>query len=842
VINPLSQDNANNTETPIVRVHGGNRAQQHLTLLALSLLVSAAGLFTPIVGLPKPTHALALPTVAVALLFLMAELGRLHIEIRRSAITLSLSDAALIVGLFTLAPAHVVLLRLVVCFPVLAVLYRHSPIRFAVNTGTMLLESAACATVLTSLGAANPTSLRSWLIAMVAVQVSGLLSGLVVNLAIKLNGDTETLRDVIGGLALGAGVSGVTGVLGIMCVGLTASGPAGRWLLAAAVVVGLLVYRGYARLFERKTALEAVHGFSRSLDTDAGTHALLENILVAVPALVGAARAEILLPAAETGHSRVALVDGKLRIEPAEDIEWPIRRVLGTGQAVAFGRHNRQRRVRELLRSASMRELMIAPLPTEHGATGAVIAMDRLGQVRGFRRADLMLFETLALHAAVALQNVELVDQLRHDIDHDRLTGLMSRSGIVDLLRERDAGSVVLVQLSSLGDVNDALGHTAGDALLVAAADRVRSGVRAGTPVGRIDNDVFAVLLDAADPVEVEAFGERMQSRFSDAVEIDDVPISMGSSIGIASGRAGDNLLRQAEIALRAAGGRDGGFRVYEPGMEPPSARRLSIAAELRQVLADQKSARDVVTFYQPKADMKTGRVQAVEALVRWMHRDRGLVPPADFIPVVESTGLVRPLTIHVLHAAMRDAKRWQLGGRALSVAVNLSAHSLHDPRLVGDVMSVLSAHDADPSLLTLEITESAVMDDPDRARDVLEELAALGVSLSVDDFGTGYSSLAYLARLPVSEVKVDRMFVSRMTSDPRDAAVVRSVVDLGHSLNLRVVAEGVEDRACWNALIDAGVDVAQGYLLSRPVPAEDLERWLSQRDAESAAHVEATT
>jgi EAL domain-containing protein (putative c-di-GMP-specific phosphodiesterase class I) len=269
--------------------------------------------------------------------------------------------------------------------------------------------------------------------------------------------------------------------------------------------------------------------------------------------------------------------------------------------------------------------------------------------------------------------------------------------------------------------------------------------------------------------------------------------------------------------------------------MDPPSADRLAIAAELRRVLADPVLADQVVPYFQPKARLLDGQVHAVEALVRWQHPLRGLVPPDDFIPIVESTDLVRPLTLHVLDRSLRQAATWAAAGRPLVVAVNLSARNLLDPRLVDDVRALLLGHGLPASSLSLEITESAVMDDPVRAQSVLEGLAALGVQLSVDDFGTGYSSLAYLARLPVSEVKVDRAFVRRMTTERRDAAVVRSVVDLGHSLGLRVVAEGVEDQDCYDALRDMGCDIAQGYLLSRPLPGADLDRWLAERPSEAA-------
>jgi EAL domain-containing protein (putative c-di-GMP-specific phosphodiesterase class I) len=254
-------------------------------------------------------------------------------------------------------------------------------------------------------------------------------------------------------------------------------------------------------------------------------------------------------------------------------------------------------------------------------------------------------------------------------------------------------------------------------------------------------------------------------------------------------------------------------------------------------VLADPAQAGQIVAFYQPKSALSSGRICGVEALVRWQHPSKGLIPPVDFVPVVETTDLVRPLTLRMLDQALTELARWSSLDLALTVAVNLSARSLHDRDLVDDVSGLLRRHHVDPRLLTLEITESAVMEDPGEAKHVLDGLSGLGVSLSVDDFGTGYSSLSYLAQLPVDEVKVDRSFVSRITTDERAAAIVRSVVDLGHSLNLSVVAEGVEDQHCWDALIEVGCDVAQGYLLSKPLPRDQFETWLSAHAHSFSAH-----
>jgi len=520
-------------------------------------------------------------------------------------------------------------------------------------------------------------------------------------------------------------------------------------------------------------------------------------------------------------------MDDQVVFRRVESLEAPIRQVLATGEALVSGRHSRPT-PRSILAADGATELMVAPLPPEAGPAGALLVRGRLGHLRGFKHGDLLLFETLTSHAGVALGRARLVDRLRHDIGHDRLTGLLNRPGFADALAEVEGSRAVLaVHLNSVREVTEALGHAAGDSLIQTAAQRVTAAVPQDSLIGRVDNDVLAVLLLDASEGQARGTADRILSRFQAPVELRGAPIACSAVIGIALSEDRCDLLRRAEIALRATTIRRPVGR-YEVGMEPPSARRLAVAAELRRVLADPAQARQIVAFYQPKSALSSGRICGVEALVRWQHPSRGLIPPVDFVPVVESTDLVRPLTLHMLNQALADLARWSSQDLALTVAVNLSARSLHDRALIEDVSGLLQKHRVDPELLTLEITESAVMEDPGEAQDVLDGLSKLGVSLSVDDFGTGYSSLSYLAQLPVDEVKVDRSFVSRITTDERAAAIVRSVVDLGHSLNLCVVAEGVEDQDCWDALTEVGCDVAQGYLLSKPLPRDQFEAWLS--------------
>jgi EAL domain-containing protein (putative c-di-GMP-specific phosphodiesterase class I) len=290
--------------------------------------------------------------------------------------------------------------------------------------------------------------------------------------------------------------------------------------------------------------------------------------------------------------------------------------------------------------------------------------------------------------------------------------------------------------------------------------------------------------------------------------------------------------MRRADVAMYVAKRGHTRVAVYDAKQDQHSPARLQLVGELRRAI----DAGGLVLHHQPKASLRTGALVGSEALVRWEHPQRGLVPPDEFVPLAEHTGLIRPLSRWVLDAGLRQCRAWRDQGLQIPVSINLSARDLHDPQLPELVASLLERWDVVPNMLKLEITESAVMADAERAIDVLGRLRSMGVRISIDDFGTGYSSLSYLKRLPVDELKIDRSFVSHLATDDHDLAIVRSTIGLAHDLGLTVVAEGVEDLATWNVLASLGCDVVQGYFLSRPLPADELVRWLRADEDRLAA------
>ena len=424
----------------------------------------------------------------------------------------------------------------------------------------------------------------------------------------------------------------------------------------------------------------------------------------------------------------------------------------------------------------------------------------------------------------------------KHQAVHDALTGLPNRSlfrheteRIVDAGR---AAAVMLIDLDHFKEINDTLGHPAGDRLLQEVSERLRSSLGGQDMVARLGGDEFGVLLPVRGGEEASRVAGRLLTQLRQPFSIGGITLEVDASIGIACapehGAAAEQLIQRADIAMYAAKEGPRGHMRFEPQLDRYSTRRLRLTGALRSAIADG----EIVVHFQPKAELRTGRIVAVEALARWQHPKLGLIGPSEFVPIAEQTGLIGPLTSFVLETALRQLGEWTEQGEDLSVAVNLSARSFLDAELAAELPLLLERTGVEAERLELEITESALMLDPARAQVMLERLSAIGVRLSLDDFGTGYSSLANLKRLPVDVIKIDKSFVIDMPDDASDAAIVRSTIELGHNLGLVVVAEGVESHDAWRRLEELGCDLAQGYYVSRPLPAEAMTRLLADRRA----------
>jgi len=420
----------------------------------------------------------------------------------------------------------------------------------------------------------------------------------------------------------------------------------------------------------------------------------------------------------------------------------------------------------------------------------------------------------------------------------DPVTGLPNRirfrehvqQAVEEAKQSRDPLALLLMDLERFKDVNDTLGHNRGDSLLQQVGLRLRSALFAPDVVARLGGDEFGILLPRlAEADDVKQVIKKLHGFLEAPFIIDGIPIAVEASIGVATmpehADDADMLLQRADVAMYLAKKTGSGHFIYAPERDPHSPRRLALLAELRQAIETEQ----LFLHYQPKIVLKTGGVIGVEALVRWQHPKNGVIPPDQFIGITEYTGLIKPLTRWVLTKALRQCAALRRNGSTIRLAVNLSVRSLHDPHLPGQVAELLQAAAVSPESLELEITESAIMVDPPRALETLTALNRMGAHLSIDDFGTGFSSLGYIQKLPVAEIKIDKSFVLNMAADENDATIVRSIIELGHNLGLKVVAEGVENQTVLERLTALGCDYAQGYYISRPVTMEQFTAWLNE-------------
>lgn len=427
--------------------------------------------------------------------------------------------------------------------------------------------------------------------------------------------------------------------------------------------------------------------------------------------------------------------------------------------------------------------------------------------------------------------------QLEHKALYDSLTDLPNRSLLIDRLElaidtaRRDALPLVVIvmKIARLKEVNEILGHHNGDLVIQEVAKRVAQTLRDTDTVAHLGGDEFVILLPGDDETTVNHSVHKIQNAMEPPAVIDGGPLDIEVTLGVAvypqHGEEPSVLLSHADVAMRIAKTEVGGIHIYESGDDPHSRRRLSLLGELRLAINQNK----LVLYYQPQIDIASGKIMGLEALVRWPRTAQDLVLPLEFIPLAEQTGLIRPLTLWILEEAARQCARWRATGVDLKVSINLSARNLQDPSLPTILATILTNSHVSANNLILEVTESAVMLQPERALKILTQLHDMGIGLSVDDFGIGYSSLAYLKRLPVSELKIDQSFVFGMVKNDNDGIIVRSTIDLAHNLGLKVVAEGVEDHDTLELLAILGCDRGQGYLFAQPMPPQDLTAWSSK-------------
>jgi diguanylate cyclase (GGDEF)-like protein len=611
-------------------------------------------------------------------------------------------------------------------------------------------------------------------------------------------------------VALVAGVPpAVDGLLGVGLI----STAAAAWIVRA----GRQRQTDLARIAEFAIAQEAV-----------ATPDALHQILLRTAALVGTRHAYVVV-VGETSVRRLGAGLDEQVHDPVEVETWravhAAHRIVrcdgGSQDAVAAG----------LLPALGWADCLITPLAEEPDLAGVLVVADRLAPGSTYGATDERLLRAAAARVSALTATDQLLARLRYETRHDPLTGLVNRSAfrqeLASLATDQQV-SVLLLDLDRFKDVNDTLGHHHGDLLIALVADRLREAVPPEAVVARLGGDEFAVLLPGFDGPAAHAVALQVSSAIARPSWVDGVLLDVQSSIGLAispdHARVPAELLKLADTAMYSAKQADKPVEFYDRRHDRHSPRRLALASRLRTAAEDGH----LVLEYQPQVGIGDGRVVGVEALMRWHHPEYGHISPVEFIPVAERSGAISTMSHWALSTAVSQAASWRDDGIELEVSINLSMRNLGDGSIAEHLRVLLDQHRLDPRLLTLEVTESQIMGDPDRTRQTLRALADIGVSLSIDDFGTGYSSLAYLRQLPVHEVKIDRSFMAGLATGRQETAIVKAITDLAQALSMRVVAEGVEDLPTLQRLDSLGCDRAQGFLFSRSLAADDIAPWIA--------------
>jgi len=684
----------------------------------------------------------------------------------------------------------------------------------------------------------------AWLVLLAAVSASVLSTiGSVVGVIALVQGEM-TLDRVVSTATLSLLVGETSAVIGLITLVAIQATVWSVLLIAAVFAIMVWVYRAYAEMLRQHRSLVEIYELTR-LIADTRQHGTLADALLGrVRELLAAECATLWLPA-QGGQPETLLsarVDDAGLLDLSDTPEALRRQVVKTGRTVAVGPRSGSEELRPLLRQQGVKDAMVVPL---HSGSGTVIGTlevtSHLGERLYFGAEDVRLLETVAAHAAVAVENGRLVERLRFDADHDQLTRLPNRRRMLASLDEAvkisapdEVVALINFDVAGLRDVNETLGHSAGDRLLAEVAKRLASLAPSSALVARVGGGEFAMQLRIPSADAAVELASRMHAALQGPMPIGSFTLNVDTSVGVAvhpdHGSSSAILLQRADVAAFAAKSTSSAVLLFHLGLESRSARRLGLAGDLRQSL--EQGELEVV--FQPKVSLASRDLVGVECLARWEHPAHGTVAPEDFVAVAERTGQLGRLTELVLREGLRRCKEWADAARPLNVAVNVSLRSLLDLDFADRLAELLAEFEVAPGQLTLEITEHGVLGDSDRPLPTLLRLRSLGVRLSVDDFGAGYASLSYLRKLPVHEVKIDRAFVQGMATDPGDLAIVQAVVDLSRHFGLVVVAEGVESEMTLGLLEEMGCDIGQGFLFSRPLPFDRLEAWFAaQTEAE---------
>ena len=820
---------------------------QQIWLLSATIMAAAAAMAWNVIdlGLLIPSKT-PIPWFALIAMVYVAEITVVHLRFHRHAHSFSMSEVPIVLGLFAAAPIALIFAQIGFTLALL-INRRQPPMKLAFNVAQQTFQVALAVIVFRLIAAfGDPEGFSGWIAAIVAMQISVLLANVLINAAIRFSGGSLDVREQLEVMTLTALAALMNSSLALVGITIFWADSKGAWLALVPPVVLFFAYRAYISQRLERSRLESLYQATRVLHESPQIESALESAGLYAQQMFEAEAVEIiLLP--EEGKSayltavgpderRVVMAPIDLGIE-AKHVHAIADRTSATllEDPSVFTRDGWQ-----------MDDVVAAPLSGDHGTFGVIIIANRVNKISTFDESDVRLLETFASQVSVSLENgrledslaqlTDLKEELRHQALHDSLTKLANRtlfSERVESALERCSKddrfiSVMFLDLDDFKTVNDSLGHAAGDDLLVQVASRLRSFTRPEDVVARLGGDEFAILLeDLTSPSGSTDVAERIISGMNVPFNLEGKELKVHTSIGIAFGGDGevpDQIMRNADAAMYAAKqSRKGTYRVFEDAMHAEMIRRLELKADL----TDAVSRNELILRYQPIVDLASGRVTGVEALVRWQHPTRGIVPPAQFIPFAEETGLIVAIGAYVLDEAVAKAVEWQkkMPHQVFTMAVNLSPRQLVEVDMAAVIRSALERHGLEPRRLIIEITENVVMQ---TAVSLLDDIRDLGVRMAIDDFGTGYSSLAYLDRLPIDIIKIDKSFTDRLNPD-EESPLVRTVLQLGDALGIDTIVEGIETAHQLRRLQQLGCAKGQGYLLSPPLSANDVEALLGQ-------------
>ena len=796
------------------------RDAPHRRVLIVSGVLVLVGAVLAFVSWDHPpilTVSWPVGTLICVALLVLTQSARVHLEVRDQSLTVSPSDLAIVIGL-VFVPVYWLIAAAILAATVLATRQR-IPWQRQVFNLTLLVASIALAYSLATWWVHPEAGVLANALPLLAVTlVSSLTAGLAV-LPVIWSGPGRTPPVHVAFMVTAMIVTSlISASLGVLAAYALAADSIAGYVLLALTAVGLsLAFLAYARLVREHANLGEVLKSVQVMSSARTTADLIIHLTEQASRLVRADQAQVWLPGVPSLEQTL----------PPQG-----------SQAVVIPSDSRDARERRWLAQTGFRDALVMPIVVDRIEEGVLVVHDRDSQVATFTVNDLHLIQTLVTHAAMVWSNMNLVGRLRHEASHDLLTQLPNRAAFVEALdaliasssglRQDLTAAVLFIDLDRFKEVNDALGHTIGDRLLVQVARRLSEvGGRQGL-LSRFGGDEFAMLVAApTSPEDIESLASRLSECLVPPFTLGGSLIDVSASIGIAAlfrdGQDSASLLRCADVAMSVAKRRDKSWTWYSSEDDRGSVERLNLVGQLRRAIDEDQIALE----FQPQICLAESGVIGFEALSRWTHPERGPIAPEEFIPLADRTGQVGVLTMLAMRKALEECTRWD---PRLSVSVNLPARLLLEPGLPTEIATLVDEVGIDPGRVVIELTEDSLMT---YHRDTLAPLHALrdqGLRLSIDDFGTGYSSLAYLRRLPVQEIKIDKSFMVGVTSTPSAAALVRSIVDVGHVLGLQVVAEGVEDPATLSAVRHLSVDIAQGFHIARPMPAQHIAAWLATR------------